>query len=444
MTDFFQNNPLIRSLRVAACDLNGVPRGKRSPLSASSKALQGGTRFPLSVLNLDVWGNDIEDSPLVMASGDRDGVLRPTERGFVPVPWLPTPTAMLPIWMFHENGAPYAGDPRQALAACEQRLQDRGLQPVVALELEFYLVDDSGEELRAPASPRSGKRPTGGEILSLQALDRFDAFFTELYDACDVMDIPADTAISEGGLGQYEFNLMHQASALKAADGAWFFKMLVKGLARKHGFAASFMAKPYPDYPGNGMHMHFSMLDAEGRNVFDDGGSDGTPMMRHAIAGCMNALPACTLAFAPHANSYARFVPGAHAPTSICWAYENRTAAIRVPSGPPQARRIEHRFAGGDVNPYLLIAAVLGGALTGIEDATAPGAPIVGNAYAQDLPQTPTTWDAAIHQFENDPITRRVFSDTLVENFLMTKRQEARKIAPLSDVEQTRVYLDTV
>ncbi|MDP4990506.1 MAG: glutamine synthetase, partial [Marivita lacus] len=130
----------------------------------------------------------------------------------------------------------------------------------------------------------------------------------------------------------------------------------------RHGFAASFMAKPYPDYSGSGMHTHFSVLDEQGNNVFDDGGPRGTDMLHHAIAGCLNGMYDSTLLFAPHWNSFDRLVPGAHAPTGIAWAYENRTAAIRVPSGSASARRIEHRVAGGDVNPYLTLAAILGAA----------------------------------------------------------------------------------
>ena len=444
MHDWLKNNPEIRAIRVAASDLNGVARGKRMPVRFADKVTTDGTRFPMSVLNLDIWGEDIEDSPLVMESGDRDGVLRPTERGFVPMPWLDTPTGLMPIWMYHEDGHPFMGDPRHALADVQNRLAARGLTPVVAVELEFFLIDDADGRLRVPPSPRSGKRRMAGEILSLRALDQFDAFFTALYDACEAMDIPADTAISESGLGQFELNLMHQPDALKAADDAWLFKMLVKGMARKHGFAASFMAKPYEDYAGSGMHMHFSMLDREGRNVFDDGTSAGSDFLRHAVQGCLSAMPGSMLVFAPHANSYARLVPGAHAPTGIAWAYENRTAAIRIPSGPGAARRIEHRLAGGDVNPYLSIAAVLGAALNGIEDAAQPPAPITGNAYAQDLPQVPSTWDTAITAFENSTEVAQIFDAELIRNFLLTKRQEAREMAALSPEEQVEIYLDSV
>ncbi|MFC5737037.1 glutamine synthetase family protein [Sinirhodobacter huangdaonensis] len=442
--DWLREHPEVRTIRVAAADLNGVARGKRIPARFADKVFTEGTRFPFSVMNLDIWGEDIEDSPLVFETGDCDGLLRPTERGFMPMPWLASPTALLPIWMFHMDGRPYAGDPRQALARVVDRYKDRGLTPVVATELEFFLIDDSGKTLRVPPSPRSGKRRTGGETLSLRALDAFDAFFSALYDACEAMDIPADTAISEAGPGQFELNLMHQPDALKAADDTWAFKMLVKGLARSHGFAASFMAKPYSLWSGNGMHMHFSVLDRDGRNIFNDGSEKGSEAMRAAVAGCLAALPGSTLIFAPHANSFERLVPNAHAPTGIGWAYENRTAALRIPASGPAARRIEHRVAGGDVNPYLSIAAVLGAALIGIEDGLVPDDPIIGNAYAQSLAQLPATWNLAINTFAEDPLIRRIFDEELVENFLMTKRQEVHYMAELSEQEQTELYLDTV
>ncbi|WP_299676913.1 glutamine synthetase family protein [uncultured Roseobacter sp.] len=444
MKNWLRKNPQVRTIRVAASDLNGQPRGKRIPARYADKAIEGGTRFPMSVLNLDIWGEDIDDSPLVFEHGDRDGVLKPTERGFMPMPWLDAPTALLPIWMFHEDGRPYDGDPRHALNAVLDRFAARGLTPVCAMELEFFLIDDSGRTLQVPPSPRSGKRRVAGEILSLRALDQFDSFFTDLYDACEEMDIPADTAISEAGLGQFEINLMHCDDALRAADDAWLFKMLVKGIARKHGFAASFMAKPYEDYSGSGLHVHFSVLDAEGNNVFDNGGADGTDILRHAVAGCLDAMPGSALIFAPHANSFDRMVPGAHAPTGISWAYENRTSAIRIPSGAPAARRIEHRVAGGDVNPYLMLAAVLGAAIAGIEDAAEPPAPITGNAYDLDLPQIPGDWPTAIDTFENSSQIARIFAPDLVRNLVLTKRQELRDMQELSPAEQVAIYLDTV
>ncbi|UWQ59775.1 glutamine synthetase family protein [Leisingera caerulea] len=444
MKNWLRKNPHVRTIRVAAADINGQARGKRVPARFADKAVEEGTRFPLSVLNLDIWGEDIDDSPLVFESGDADGVLKPTERGFVPMPWLESHSALLPIWMYREDGRPYDGDPRHALRAVVDRYKALGLTPVVAVELEFFLIDDSGKNLQVPTSPRSGKRRKAAETMSIRALDQFDTFFTDLYDACEDMDIPADTAISEAGLGQFEINLMHGPDALRAADDAWLFKMLVKGLARRHGFAASFMAKPYEDYAGNGLHTHFSVLDQDGNNIFDDGGPKGTDAMRHAVGGCLKAMGDSTLVFAPHGNSYDRMVPGAHAPTGICWAYENRTAAIRVPSGSPKARRIEHRFAGGDVNPYLMLTAILGAALYGIENKIEPSEPITGNAYALDLPQVPNTWQSAIDAFENSQIIPQFFSAEMIRNMVLTKRQELHYMEELTPEERVEIYLDTV
>lgn len=441
---WLHDHPEVRNVRCGAADLNGQARGKRVPRRFAEKLETEGTRFPLSVLNLDIWGEDIDDSPMVFETGDPDGVLLPTERGYVPIPWLSAPSALIPVWMHSEDGTPYAGDPRHALANVVARYKTLGLTPVAATEMEFYLVDDSGREIRQPMSPRSGKRRPGAEILSLRALDAFDDFFNDLYDACDAMDIPAEAAISEAGTGQFEVNLEHVPDALKAADDAWLFKMLVRGLARNHGMAASFMAKPYDEYAGNGLHTHFSIIDADGNNLMANDTFEGTQMLQNAIAGCLKGIPDLALIFAPHGNSYERLVPNSHAPTGICWAYDNRTASIRVPGGSFKARRVEHRVAGGDVNPYLFLAAVLGSALIGIEDNLTPGAPITGNAYDQDLPQVPSTWADAIDAFDKSPIARRIFDPILVENFVLTKRQEMMNFDQLTPEEQLDLYLDTV
>ena len=443
MEDWLHAHPHIKTIRAAVADLNGQARGKRIPARFAGKLGDGSMRFPYSALNADICGEDIEGSPLVFESGDRDGILKPTDRGFVPMPWLGNPSALLPMWTFREDGSPYSGDPRQTLAMVLDRYHAKGWQPVIATELEFYLIDDSGDELQPPPSPRSGKRRPYGDGLSIRALDAFDDFFTELYEACEAMDIPAETATSEFGMGQFEINLTH-GPALRRADDTWLFKLLIKGLARKHGFAASFMAKPYPDYSGTGMHMHFSVIDRHGENIFDDGTQKGSDLMRSAIAGCIDAMADSALIFAPHGSSYDRLVPDAHAPTGICWAYDNRTAALRVPSGPGRARRIEHRVAGGDINPYLFAAAVLGAALTGMEDGLPAPDPITGNAYALDLPRVTDNWGIAIDQFETSGLLKRIFPREFLRNYTMTKRQELKHAATLSDAERVELYLDTV
>jgi len=426
-----------RTFQCGAADLNGQLRGKRLPVEMASKVEKNGIRFPLSVFNLDIWGEDIDDSPLVFESGDADGKILPTERGPLTLPWLSEPTKLIPLWGFNEDGSPFAGCPRQALKSVVDRLASHGFTPVAANEMEFYLTDDSG-----PLTPIASE--PGGQIMSLRALDRLDPFFAELYESCAAMGIAAEATTSESGTGQFEVTIQHSADALKAADDAWFFKLLVQGLARKHGMAGTFMAKPFAEDAGNGMHTHVSFRDANGLNVFADGSASGTPLLENAVAGCLTALQDLTLIFAPHANSYARMVPGAHAPTGICWGHDNRTVAVRIPGGDPAAKRVEHRLAGGDVNPYLSLTAILGSMLIGIEEKLTPPIPAIGNAYDQDFDQVHSDWGTAIDAFEQSGTVAKIFDPKLISYFSATKRQELRRMTSLSEQDQLRSYLDRV
>ncbi|MDG1737486.1 MAG: glutamine synthetase family protein [Paracoccaceae bacterium] len=431
----------LSTIRIAAPDLNGQMRGKRMPSQDFNKLADGGARMPFSALNIDITGADIENSPLVFETGDADGVLLPTRRGPLPMPWLATPSALVPMGMYNEDRSVFDGDPRHALAAVLERYLSRGWQVHAATEMEFYLVDDSGNTLKSARNPLTGRRISGDATLDLAELDAFDAFFTDLYDGCKAMGIPAQAAISEAGTGQFEINLLHR-DALDAADDAHLFKALTKGIARKHGMAATFMAKPFADDAGSGMHVHFSVVDGNGKNIFDNGGPEGTDLMHHAVAGCVAAMPPSTLVFVPHGVSFDRMIAGAHAPTGAGWAYENRTAAIRIPGGSHKARRIEHRVACGDINPYLVIAAILGAALIGIEDRMVAPQPLTGNAYEQELPQLAGDWSKAIDDFESSEIVRRIFPGLLIENLCNTKRQELRRMADVPRDDLWKIYVD--
>ena len=229
---------------------------------------------------------------------------------------------------------------------------------------------------------------------------------------------------------------------MRAADDAVILKRLVRGVARKHGVAASFMAKPYQEHSGNGFHIHMSLIDGEGRNVFDNGSAEGTPLLRHAIAGCLATMAPMALVFAPHLNSYRRLTPGAHAPVSIAWAYENRFAAIRVPGGSPKARRFEHRVAGADANPYLVIAAILGGALQGIEGEMQPPDPIPGMAAVEEGETIPDTWARAIEAFPSDG--GGIFAPELAAVFKDMKAQEMLRFSERMSDFEIQTYLEIV
>ncbi|MEM1038240.1 MAG: glutamine synthetase family protein [Pseudomonadota bacterium] len=425
------------SARIAAVDLNGLLRGKRVPSAKLGQPL----RMPFSALNVDIFGFDIEDSPLVFETGDADGLVLPCDREPVPLPWLDHAPLLQLSQVHHDDGRPFEGDPRHALAQVLERYAARGWLPYCAVELEFYLVEKDGA-LAAPVNPASGRRIKDPQVLGLRQLDAFDAFFSELERHAAAMGLPATTITSESGLGQFEVTLDH-GPALRAADDALMMKELIKGTAYNHGFTATFMAKPFGDDAGNGLHIHASVLTEDGQNIFDDGGDQGTDALRHSIAGCLAAMPASTLFFAPHLQSYARFVDNAHAPTAASWGYDNRTVALRVPAGPPKARRLEHRVAGGDANPYLLYAAVLGAALMGLEDGLDPPDALDGNAYGQDAPRLAPDMEGAIAALAA-PILTRIFDPLLIDNLARSKRQDLAKCRQMSDTDLTLALLDAV
>jgi glutamine synthetase len=444
MIEWLKAHPEVTSLRAAVCDLNGALRGKRLPTSRAGSALRGGTRMPLSVTGVDIWGEDIVGGKLVFETGDADGICEWTGRGPLPIGWTAQPTALIPLWLARDDGSAFPGDPRRALAAVVDRYAALGLTPVTATELEFYLVDPSGERPAAPISPTSGKLLDSDSVLALRELDHFERFLDDVYAACEAQGVPADSAIAENGPGQFEINLMHAADPLRVGDDAVLFKEIVRGIARRHGLAATFMSKPYGDRAGSGLHVHFSLVDRDGANVFDDGSARGSDTMRHAVGGLLAALPESTLLFAPHMNSFRRLRPGNHAPSAVAWGYENRTAAIRIPGGDPAARRIEHRVAGADANPYLVLAGILGAALAGIERRLIPADPIAGDAYAQRLPSIPPDWASAVDAFEQGPMIPEMLSPTLQRMLVDCKRQEMEVFARRVTDFEYHTYLETV
>ncbi len=444
MLTWLNERPEIKNLRAAVCDLNGLMRGKLVPVGQVKKVLDGGMRMPLSVTSVDIWGNDIAGSTLVYETGDGDGILEWTGRAILPMEWLGQPSGLISLWLRDESGKPFSADPRRALANVLERYAALGLRPVVAIELEFYLLDASPTRPTTPKSPVTGKQLAANAVLSIDELDQFDGFFSDVYTACAEQGIPVDTAMAEGGIGQFEINLLHQDNALCAADEAILFKRVVKGMSRKHSLAATFMAKPYPEHAGNGFHVHFSLLNDRGENVFDDGGDRGSNILHYAVAGLLDAMAASTLIFAPHLNSYRRLQPHTHAPSCVCWGYENRHAAIRIPGGAPVARRIEHRVAGADANPYLVLAAILGAALIGIEEQRMPDQPVVGDHFPEQAEPLPNDWRTAISAFEKSKISSLIFSPLLCNLFVSCKKQEYATFArQMTDFEFT-AYLETI
>jgi len=445
-SSWVQSHPEVDSLRGFIFDINGVMRGKRLPKDQLAKLCNGGMRLPLSTANVDIWGRDIEGSKWVFETGDSDGKCAWTGRGPLVMPWSQRGAAMVPLVLLNEDETPFEGDARNALAGLLDRFRAQGLRPVPAFELEFYLADPKAMDGNLE-NPLTGAAIVRDGVLSFDDLNDFDEILTEIYDACRAQSVEADAAISESGAGQFEVNLLHGDDALKVADDAMLFKNIVKSVARKHGLAASFMAKPFGDRPGNGLHMHFSILDETGANLFDDGTAEGSAALRHAVAGVLAAMPESMLVFAPHLNSYRRLTPEQHAPTAACWGYENRTAAVRIPGGPFAHRRIEHRLAGADTNAYLVMLAILGAALAGIEAKLEPPAPLAKSAYdapSQDAVPLPASWEAAQTSFAAGKMIRGFMPEVLCDMLINTKAQELRRFATKVTPFEYQTYLDQV
>lgn len=419
-----------RAFYAAICDLNGIFRGKRLPGSKLDSAQGGGIRMPMSSIGVDIWGTDVAGTCLTMDQGDLDGVCTTTGRDLIDLGWAPDGNQpFLHLWMSKEDGSPYFADARQLLAEVLARFAKLGLRPVVASEVEFYLLDAQEGGLD-PAQGRFSGLPSGSDnIYSISELVEVSGFLDEVYARAAACGIEVEAATAEGAPRQFEFNLLHQPDALKAADDTVLFKQILRNVAQRHGKEASFMAKPFPDHAGSGMHVHFSIIDENGHNIFDDGSATGSDMLRHAVAGLLDSMAEMTLAFAPHLNSYRRLCPGGLAPTTVAWGYENRTSALRIPAGPSIARRIEHRVAGADANPYIMLAAILGGALDGMQRKAVPPEPVACNSHEMDLPSLALDWRSALERFESSACAKTILHPEFVEAFAACKRQEQEVFA---------------
>ena len=380
-------------------------------------------------MGVDVWGYDVMENGLVMETGDVDGLSFPVGDGMLPMLWTKDAAQVL-LMMGDTDGGPFLADPRQILIEMKNRLAARGLTPVAAMELECERGSRDADAYGRPLTPTNG--PTGRRIVdprmyAMTELDAFAGFFSELYAACEALDVPLGAAIVEGGAGQFEVNLLHQDDPVRAADQAILFRRAVKGVADKHNLISTFMAKPFGDRAGNGMHVHMSMLDEKGANVFDNGGDDGSEVLHQVVAGLLKAAPEAMIFLAPHLNSMRRFQEGSHAPTRLAWGYENRTSAIRIPNDSRVNRRFEFRIAGADANPYLIMAALLAGVLHGLENKLTPPPATAGNCYESDAPSVPTSWRDALDAFANGNIVAPKFGDLFTQVFTALKRQEMRK-----------------
>jgi glutamine synthetase len=375
-----------------------------------------------------VLGGTIQETGLGFDEGDADRSCLPIDGTLVPVPWRDGEgIAQIQVSMVDHDGSPFYGDPRHVLATVLKRFIALGLTPVIAIELEFYLLDPERTidgRAQPPRLPQTGRREYQTQINSMVDLNEYSAVLAEISAACEAQQVPSGTALAEYGPGQFEVNLHHSSDALAACDQAIRFKRLVRGVAVRHGMEATFMPKPYMDMAGSGAHIHVSMLDPQGRNIFAAEDATGSDQLKHAIGGLAATMADAMLIFAPTANSYRRYRSEAYVPLNPSWAVNNRGVALRIPASTPENRRIEHRVAGADANPYLLTAAVLAGIHHGLQRRLDPGAPVAGNAYTNATTTLPITWPEAALKFEASKVMQEYLGEKFHHLFVTTRRGE--------------------
>jgi glutamine synthetase len=445
---FLDANPDITSIHVIWTDICGVARGKILRRDELVPAWKDGRFMPISALVLDITGQDVPETGLVFDEGDRDMLLWPVLGSLVRIPWMEEPTAQYLASVHDLDGTPHFADPRNALEAIVKRFQtELNMTPVGAVEVEFFLMDRASAiagEPRAPKSLINEHRPQHFQAYYLQDLDDFAPFFRDLYAYCEAQSLPAKTLISEYAPGQMEIVLRHRADVLKACDEGIMLKRLIKATAEKHGMAATFMAKPYAQWTGSGMHIHVSLGDEKGNNLFAADDPMQNELLLHSIGGLKAAMAESMLIFAPNANSYRRFRRNSYAPVSASWGINNRTVSIRIPAGAANACHIEHRPSGADANPYLVMAAILAGMHYGITEKADPGNPVVGNGYEKRAKYIPGNWFDAIDAFWRASILKEYFGKPFVDTYCTIKEVEADRFYAEPTLRDFEWYLRAV
>ena len=442
--EFLARHPGIEAVQLFITDPSGVPRGKTASVEELARLYAHGRPVAGSILGLDITGTDVESTGLVWETGDADLICRPVPGTLALAPWLARPTAQVMLSMYQPSGEPAAADPRHVLARAVERLRRAGLRAVLAVELEFYVLDERSKE------PAGSLARGGGRIdaYGLARLEELSGFFDEVYAAARAQGIPAETLMSEYAPGQFEITLRHRDDALRAVDEAVLLKRLLRGVAARYGLLVTFMAKPFVELAGSGMHLHVSLARepaattsaepasaekaavAQADNLFAATDPAGSPLLRQALGGLKQTMAESLLVFAPNGNSYRRFRSQSYAPVAANWGVNNRSVSLRVPSGPPASRHIEHRIAGADANPYLAAAVVLSGVLRGIESTADPGPPVQGNGYLgatrRELPQT---WHEAIERADTSEFLTEALGEPFKRIFLAIKRQECDRFS---------------
>lgn len=405
-------------------DQSGVARGKMMPskkfISETSLAL------PSSVFMSTISGDYPPNSSIfTYPEGDGDLKLVPDCSTLCIVPWEEDPTAQLICDLIEQDGSYVTYTPRNVLRRVVAEYARYGYKPVVAPEIEFYLVNknpDPDYPLTPPVG-RSGRALGGGQGYSIAGVNEFDEFIDDIYHFSEAQGLKIDTLIHEEGAGQFEINLRH-GDPIDLADQVFMFKRTIREAALKHNLYATFMAKPIQDQPGSAMHIHQSVVDLEsGKNLFSNADGTESLMLRHFIGGMQKHMANALVMMAPYVNSYRRLIPGAAAPVNLRWGYDNRTSAFRVPRASAKNCRVENRIPSSDANPYLALAGSLACGLIGIRDQILPQEPVTQTSTSSDI-ELPRGLIEAVALFQSDNLLRDILGHRFINTYAAIKQQE--------------------
>lgn len=425
---FLERYPDTQQLELLQPDMLGILRGKRVSRDEFAKPFAAGVNFCGATVLLDSKGQTFERIDNGGRDGDPDAISSAVPGSLQPVPWAQVPTAQVLMQMAHANGEPHFADPRQVLRHAMRPLQELGLTAVTATELEFYLLeaDTDRPEPKVGRIPGTRQRQDGPQYGSMEDVEDADPFLAEVFSVCAAQNIPAGATLKEFSPGQFEVNLHHVASAELACDHAAMLKRAVKAVARRHGLGASFMAKPFEASAGCSLHVHVSLVDKDGRNVFAAANADqpfsGT--LRHAIGGLAATMGESMAIFAPTANSYRRYRPGLFVPLTPNWGLNHRGVALRIPLSGREDTRVEHRPGGADGNPYLVMAAILAGIHHGITNRLDPGPMVQPGEIIEEKITLPLRWEAALDAFERGKVLPQYLGKHYHELFASCRREE--------------------
>ena len=431
---FLEQNPQTDLIELVVPDMAGCLRGKRIPRREFESVFASGFNIPGGSLMLDVMGNVCDGVTYGYADGDPDVSARVVPGTLAAMPWVAKPSGQALFSLFERNGDPYFADSRMLLDRIAGRIRQRGLKIVMATELEFFLLDAECDT-PTPHLPRvfgTSQKQGGNQTYQTDDLWQIEKFLAELSATCEAQNLPISTAISEFAPGQLEVNLHHTDDPLRACDHAVLLKRAAKACALRHGYVACFMAKPFAEEAGSGLHIHLSLVDQDGNNFFSGGiPKNAEPPfsadLRHAVGGLADSMADCMALFAPNANSYRRLRPDYYAPVMANWGSNHRQVSLRIPLSSAANTRIEHRTAGADANPYLVAAAMLAGVDAGLTANSEPPAMVAEGAEIDLQVTLPIRWHAALDAFAESPFITEYFGRKYQDAYVGVRRTEERR-----------------